>query len=73
MKPFELTIGDILYNVEPQGEDRYLIFEAGIRIGEVFTDITDQGIVWRSTDLITPEQANKFGESIENYEIDNQN
>jgi hypothetical protein len=73
MNPFELTVSGILYTVEPQGEDRYLIFEAGIKIGEVFTDITDEGIVWRSSDLITPEQANKFGEAIENYEVDNKN
>jgi hypothetical protein len=69
MEHFEITVDNIIYHIEPQEDESFNVYEAGIKIGSIFPELEDSGLVWKSLDLITPEHAQLIGEEIENYEM----
>jgi hypothetical protein len=69
MGPFEITVDNILYTIEPQKDQRYFVFEAGIKVGSLYAEDSDMGVVWRSAELLTEEQAQKIGQAIIKHEM----
>jgi hypothetical protein len=69
MEAFELKVDDIIYHMEPQEDETFNIFEAGINIGSIYPQVDDVGVVWYPNAFINTEDAQKFGEQIESCQM----
>jgi len=67
MEPFEITLDDVLLTIEPQKDQSYQVFEAGIPIGRITPDL-DAGS-WIPVELLTDERAREIGQAIDKHYI----
>lgn len=65
MEPFEITVDDVVLTIEPQKDQSYKVFEAGIPIGRVTPDLNAGA--WKPVELLTDEHAQKIGQAIDKH------
>lgn len=65
MEPFEITVDEVLLTIEPQKDQSYKVFEAGIPIGRITPDL-DAGS-WTAVEMLHDERARKIGQAIDRH------
>ncbi len=68
MDPYELTVEGARLLVRPQNDGTYLIYRANFKIGRLYPDVTESGVVWETADGIDDNYAVSIGKAIEGYE-----
>ena len=69
MKPFEIEIAGVDYQLLLLTNDSYEVYEAGKLLGTVMPNVTDLGVSWISEDGISSEFAAQIGELIEEHDM----
>lgn len=54
--------------VTPVG-DNFTIYKDGERIGDIYSEINNEGVKWKSRDLLAPSVVEQIGEKIEALDL----
>lgn len=67
VEKFEIEIDDEVLQVVLNEDGSYTILNAKSKIGDLYPEIRNEGTVWTTTDLISPDYVDQIGELIERH------
>lgn len=69
MENFSIQLIDQTYQIEPQENGTFRIFEGEEKIGVIYPEVDEDGTVWKTMDDLNPDFVAQVGELVSEHNM----